>query len=145
MAVDHTDLGAIKVTLAHHDSAIDGLGKKLTSVEHDVKRVDSNLTSGFAELSSKLDTIESSKGPGFGKITAVTAGVVTIVGGICFALIWFISATTAQDSDKIAKLDADREREFRHLRTDRDQRIEARLKAIETQLGWVPQAITQGP
>lgn len=143
-----SDMSDIKTTLAHHDASIDDLGRRMHGVERGIHNLQgevnhgfSEVSKGFSDLKNAITSIESSRGPGFGRIAGVTAAVLTCVAFLCGGLFWLVSSTMAPDVAKIAKLDADREEEFRRLREENEWKEEKRLRKIEERLDWAPKEI----
>jgi hypothetical protein len=151
-----SDFGRIHETLAHHDASLGDLDRRMHGVERGIHSLQTEVTKGFGDITSKLVGLESSKGPGFGKISAVALTVVSTVALLCGGIIWFVSSIVAPDTTKleqmnshqnafIEKFDADREAELARLRQARERREEERMRRLEERLGWVPQEITRGP
>jgi hypothetical protein len=124
------------------------------SLQGEVHHGFAEVNKSFIDLKTALTGLESSRGPGFGKIAGVAVTVMTGVAILCGGIIWFVTSTTAPDTTRIveqgirrdaliADLKADREEELRSLRQQRDQREEERIRRLEERLGWVPQDITR--
>lgn len=140
-AMHDSDLSDIKSTLAHHDASIDDLGRRMHGVERGMHNLQGEVSKGFSDIKTAITSIESSRGPGFGRIAGVTAAVLTCVAFLCAGLFWLVSSTMAPDVAKIAKLDSDREEEFRRLREESDWKAEKRLRNIEDRLDWAPEEV----
>jgi hypothetical protein len=149
-----SDFGRIHETLAHHDASLGDLDRRMHGVERGIHSLQTEVTKGFGDITSKLVGLESSRGPGFGKIAGVAVTVMTGVAILCGGIIWFVTSTTAPDTTRIveqgrtrdamiSKFDADREEELRNLRRQSDARNEERLMRLEERLGWVPERITR--
>lgn len=145
------DFGAgLEITLAHHDSEIKNLGKRMGGIEEEVRNLNATIQTGFASVGERLSTINSERGPGLGSILGFVATGGAIVGmsaaAITVLVTSFVSPPITKLEERFAKLnhyverreEVDRQ-DYIELRRLRDRAVSDDIRQIEKQLRQIEQ------
>lgn len=117
-------------TLAHHDAAIQNLGGRMSGVETSVRTLQGEVHSGFKDLGSKLDRLDSAPKFDFHKTVQTVLALAVLFSIVVGGIIWVtITQTQAQFATQALTNQMTRER----LDSQRDA-----LKSVHDRLGWLP-------
>ncbi len=89
-------------TLAHHDAEISNLSGRITGVEAGLKGLQTDVTHGFSDISSKIEKINARPSFEMSSILSIVKDAAVLVGAAVAAIIW---VTTGQFSGTVARQD----------------------------------------
>lgn len=113
-------------TLAHHDAEISNLSGRITGVEAGLKGLQTDVTHGFSDISSKIEKINARPSFEMSSILSIVKDAAVLVGAAVAAIIW---VTTGQFSGTVARQDETNKLTERRLAT-----IE---EGMREKIGWL--------
>jgi len=113
-------------TLAHHDAEISNLSGRITGVEAGLKGLQTDVTHGFSDISSKIEKINARPSFEVSNVLAIVKDAAVLVGAAVAAIIW---VTTGQFSGTVARQDETNKLTERRLTTIEEK--------ISEKIGWL--------
>jgi len=97
-------------TLAHHDAAIGGLSTRVGHVETGIKAIQSEMSVGFKDLSSKFAINEARPQFNFHQTVSTITTIAVLFSMIIGGIIWIVTGQFALVAAKVDRHDATLER-----------------------------------